>query len=143
MVMLMMAPASKASIYLGKMLGTVFFLLLVELFLMPIVELFFHAPILERFGSLIPILLLATIGYAAIGTLFSSMMVRTRLRDLLLGIILYPLLAPILIFAVEATKAILLGDSLFEVFGFITPLITIDVLYLVGGLWLFGPLMED
>ena len=88
-------------------------------------------------------LLLATLGYAAVGTLFGTMTIRTRLRDVLLGVILFPLAAPILIAAGKATSAVLLGDGLLGAMDYIELLIIIDAIYLAGGLWLFGPLMEE
>jgi heme exporter protein B len=140
---MLMTPAPRAALYLGKMLGTLVFLLAVEIVLMPIIQLFFRAPMMENFFSLLPILLLGTLGYAAVGTLFAAMTVRTRMRDLLLGVIVYPLVAPILIAAVKATGVVLVEGSLVEAIGYLKLLAAIDILFVVGGLWLFGPLMED
>jgi heme exporter protein B len=98
---------------------------------------------LQNFFLLLPILFLGTLGYAAVGTLFAAMTVRTRMRDLLLGVILYPLVAPILIAAVKATGTVLVEGSLVQAIGYLKLLAAIDILFVVGGMWLFGPLMED
>jgi heme exporter protein B len=140
---MLMTPAPRAALYLGKMLGVLIFLFAVEIVLLPIIQLFFHAPMMQHFFSLLPILLLGTLGYAAVGTLFAAMTVRTRMRDLLLGVILYPLVAPILISAVKATGTVLVEGSLVQAVGYLKLLGAIDVLFVVGGMWLFGPLMED
>ncbi|MCP4600354.1 MAG: ABC transporter permease [Proteobacteria bacterium] len=140
---ILMTPTSRAALYLGKVLGVLVFLMIVELILIPVIELFFHADLIAHLGSLIPILLLGTLGYAAVGTLFAAMTVRTRMRDLLLGVILYPLAAPILITAVKASSAIIAGDGLAAASDYLKLLIVIDIVFMVGGLWLFGPLMED
>ncbi len=140
---MLMTPVSRAALYMGKLLGVLVFLLVVEIVLLPIIELFFHAPILAHLIYLVPILFLGTLGYSAVGTLFAAMTVRTRLKDLLLGVILYPLVAPILIAAVKATAAVIAGDGLAGAADYLKLLVVIDIIYIVGGLWLFGPLMED
>ncbi len=140
---MLMTPAPRAALYLGKVLGVLVFLLVIEIVLIPIIEVFFHAPLIANLGALVPVLFLGTLGYAAVGTLFAAMTVRTHLRDLLLGVILYPLVTPSLIAAVKATGVILSGEGLAGAIDYIELLVVIDLLFLVGGLWLFGPLMED
>jgi len=140
---LLMTPAPRGAIYLGKVLGVACFLLVIELLLVPIIELLFHAPLLGHLHLLAPILLLATLGYAAVGTLFGTMTIRTRLRDVLLGVVLFPLVAPILIAAQGATLSVLRGDGLAGALDYVELLAVIDTIYLTGGLWLFGPLMEE
>jgi len=139
----LLTPVSRAAVYMGKMLGVLVFLFVVELILLPIIEMFFHAPFMVNFPQIVLILLLGTLGYAAVGTFFAAMTIRTRLRDLLLGVILYPLIAPILICAVKATGAVIMGDGLASAAFYLKLLVAIDVIYFVGGLWLFEYMMED
>jgi heme exporter protein B len=140
---LLLSPAPRAGLYLGKVLGVTAFLLAVELILAPLIHLMFRAPLLDGWLPLAPVALLGTLGYAAVGTLFASMSLRTRLRDLLLGVILFPLVAPVLIFAAKATAAAMDGGGLPAVLPWLRWLAALDGLFLVLGLWLFGPLMED
>jgi heme exporter protein B len=140
---LLMSPAPRAGLYLGKVLGVTVFLLAVELILAPLIHLMFRAPLLHSWHLLAPVALLGTLGYAAVGTLFASMSLRTRLRDLLLGVILFPLVAPVLIFAAKATAAAMGGEGLAGVAPYLRWLAVLDGIFLVLGLWLFGPLMED
>jgi heme exporter protein B len=140
---LLLTPAPRAGLYLGKVLGVTAFLLAVELVLVPIIGLLFRAPLLAVPQLLAPVAVLATLGYAAVGTLFASMSLRTRLRDLLLGAILFPLVAPVLIFAAKATTAAMDGGALADILPYLRWLAVIDGIFLVLGLWLFGPLMED
>ncbi len=140
---LLLAPAPRAALFLGKALGVIVFLLAVEIVVIPVVDLMFNAPLLSNLHRLAPVLLLGTAGYAVTGTLFASMAVRTRLRDLLLGVILFPLVSPVLIAAVKASAAIVAGEGM-ESWADLTGLLVVfDVLFVVLGLWLFGPLMED
>lgn len=140
---LLLTPAPRAALYLGKVLSVIAFLLVVEAVILPVIQLFFHASLLGRLGQLAPILLLANLGFAAAGTLFGALSIRTRLRDLLLGVILFPLVAPVLIAAVKATSVVVAGQGLGGATDYLGLLAIFDVLFLVGGLWLFGPLMED
>ncbi len=140
---LLLTPASRAGLYLGKVLGVTAFLLAVEVILVPLVDLMFRAPLLAGWHALVPVALLGTLGYAAVGTLFASMSLRTRLRDLLLGVILFPLVAPVLIFAAKATAVAMDGGALADVAPYLRWLAVLDGIFLVLGLWLFGPLMED
>ncbi|MFO8072768.1 MAG: heme exporter protein CcmB [Polyangia bacterium] len=140
---LLLTPAPHAALFLGKALGVVVFLLVVEIVLVPVVDLMFHAPLLSNLHRLAPVLLLGTVGYSVTGTLFASMTVRTRLRDLLLGVILFPLVSPVLIAAVKASAAIVAGGGMESWADLLGLLAVFDILFVVLGLWLFGPLMED
>jgi heme exporter protein B len=139
----LLSPLPRSALFLGKTLGVLVFLLAVELVLIPIIELFFHAPLLANLPALAPILLLGTLGYAAAGTLFAAMTVRTRLKDLLLGVVLFPLVAPALIASIKAMDAVLAGDGLAGAADYLRLLGAFDLLFVVGGLWLFGALFED
>lgn len=140
---LLLTPAPRAGLYLGKVLGVTAFLLVVELILVPLIHLMFRAPLLPAWPALVPVAVLGTLGYAAVGTLFAAMSLRTRLRDLLLGVILFPLVAPVLIFAARATTAAMDGGAVADILPYLRWLAVIDGIFLVLGLWLFGPLMED
>jgi len=140
---LLMSPLPRSALFLGKTLGVLVFLLAVEAFLVPVVELLFHAPLIANLGAIAPILLLGTLGYAAAGTLFAAMTVRTRLKDLLLGVVLFPLVSPALIASIQAMAAVLAGDGLLGAADYLRLLGAFDLLFVVGGLWLFGALFED
>lgn len=142
-ISLMTTPVPRSAVFLGKALGVLIFLTAVELALVPMVAIFFRAPVLSNIGATALVLFLGTLGFAAVGTLFAAMTVRTRLRDLLLGAILYPLLAPLLISATKATSAIASGQGLSGAAGYIELIAVMDILYIAGGLWLFGPVMEE
>lgn len=140
---MLLSPIPASALYLGKVLGVLVLMLMMEAVLLPLIQLFFHAPMLDHLPELVPVLLLGTLGYALVGTLFAAMTVRTRLKDLLLGIILYPLITPILIAGVKATGVILSGEGLAGSLDYLRLLAVIAVLYGIGGLWLFGTLMEE
>ena len=140
---MLMLPVPRSALFLGKMLGVFTFLLVVSLALIPIIEIFFHSPMISHLHLLLPILVLSLLGFSAVGSLFGAMSIHTRLRDILLGVILYPLTSPLLIAAVKGTEAVLMGDGLAGARIYLDILVLIDIIYIFGGVWLFGPLMED
>ncbi len=102
---LLLCPVNRKAIYLAKLLGNVLFIGVVELIALPVYAALFDVPLFV--GSLIPIVLLGTLGIAIIGTLFATMAAATRARELLLPILVFPLIVPVVIAAVRATGALL------------------------------------
>src|SRR5215207_6247708 len=105
---LLMAPAARPAVYVGKLLGIVALLVGVEIILVPLVALLFEARgMFEHPLWLAAILLTGTVGFAAVGTLFAAMLIRARSRDVLLPVLLYPVIVPVMIAGVRGTAALL------------------------------------
>src|SRR5256714_4475046 len=102
---LLLCPVDRKAIYLAKLLGNMLFIGVVEIIALPIFAALFNVPLFV--GALLPIVLLSTLGIAAVGTLFSAMAAATRARELLLPILVFPLIVPIVIGAVRATGTLL------------------------------------
>ena len=138
---LLLCPVSRDVIYLGKLVGSFLFMIVVEALLLPVFA------VLYDFSLFIPELLLiaalATLGFAAVGTLFSAMAVNTRSRETMLPLLLLPLTVPVIIAAVEATGAILDGDSFGELARWWQLLLAFDVIFLVLSSLLFGAVLEE
>ena len=141
---LMLAPASRPALYVGKLLGVVLLLLIVEAILVPLVGLLFHAPIWNCPFRLATLLLLGTVGFAAVGTLFAAMLVRARSRDVMLPILLYPITIPVIIAGVRGTAALFepvpavdLADMWMALLAFF------DIVFVTLSLWTFEPLMTE
>lgn len=139
---LLVAPLSRAALFLGKAMGLVAFLGVVELVVLPLSALLFSIDLTVVGPGLLLICLLSTPGLAATGTLFGSMTVRTRARDLLLAIVLLPLLAPTLLASVAATRELLGGAPISELGDYFKLMGVFDVVFVSGGLALFGTLIE-
>ena len=140
---LLAMPLSRSALFFGKFLGICVFLAVVEALVVPLVALFFSIDILEVGPGIALIALLATPGIAAAGTLFGSMTVRTRARDLVLAIVLFPLLSPTLLAAVVATRELLGGMPMAELRDYLLLMGLFDFIFLTGGLSLFGVLVEQ
>ena len=77
---------------------------------MPLVALLFQAKLFEHTLLLSALLVLGTVGFACVGTLFAAMLARARSRDILLPILLYPVTIPVMIAGVRGTAALLAVD---------------------------------
>jgi heme exporter protein CcmB len=141
---LLLAPADRPAIYAGKLLGMLLLLALVEALLVPLVGLFFQAPILRFPGPLLALLVSGTIGFAAVGTLFAAMLVRARSRDVLLPILLYPITVPVMIAGVRGTAALFQPEPDLALAQFwIALLVFFDTVFVTLSLWTFEPVMTE
>jgi heme exporter protein B len=141
---LLLAPAPRAALYVGKLLGMLALLGLAELLLVPLVALLFQAALFTRPLLLMALLAGGTIGFCAVGTLFAAMLVRARSRDVLLPILLYPIVIPVIIAGVRGTAALLAAtpDEPTAIM-WIGVLGAFDVVFVTLALWTFEPLMTE
>jgi heme exporter protein B len=124
-----LAPVSRESIYLGKLMANLVFVFLVEAVTFPLFVLFFGVDVSGAWGGIAAIMVLATVGFVAVGTVFSAMVVRTRFAELMLPVLLLPFMVPPLIGATQATSRLLLGRPLSEVWGWLRLLALYDVVF--------------
>lgn len=104
---LLMVPMDRGIIYLGKMLASVVFMLIAEVVIFVFSLVFFNLTVWSEIPYLMLVFFIGTLGFTGVGTLLSAVAVNTRLREVLLPLILFPVVLPILINAVEATNNIL------------------------------------
>lgn len=140
---LMLAPIPRAAIFVGKALGVFVFLLTVLLLVVPVVGLFFHIDLRVYALGLLLIGVMGAIGIAAIGTLFGVITVRTRARDLLLSVIVFPLMSPALITGISAVTELLRGAALLDLSDYFVLLGMYDLGACAGGAALFGFLLDE
>ncbi|MGA2510108.1 MAG: heme exporter protein CcmB [Candidatus Acidiferrales bacterium] len=103
---LRMAPISPFAIVLGKMLANLLFLSVAEAILVPVFAVLYNISLAGIVGRLAIVLVLGTLGVVVTGTVFSAISAHARMRELLLPLLLLPILAPLLIAAVEATASL-------------------------------------
>jgi heme exporter protein CcmB len=141
---LLLAPAPRSAVYTGKLLGIILLLSLTELLLLPMIAFVFQAP-LFRSPLLVSALLIAgTIGFAAVGTLFAAMLVRSRAREVMLPILVYPFTIPVLIAGVRGTSALLQAEpGAATATMWLSIQVMFDVVFVTLALWTFEPLMTE
>jgi len=140
---LLMIPVDRGIIYLGKMLACTVFMLIAEAVIFVFTLLFFNLTVWKEIPYLALIFLVGTLGFTAVGTLLSAVSVNTKLREVLLPLILFPVILPILINAVEATNVVLNSS---DYSGMKLPVTVMTVFTIVFGTisyLLFEHVLED
>ena len=140
---LLLAPVGRSSIYLGKLLANLLFVGIVEAVGLPLFALFFNVPILPVILPLVAVIALATIGFVAVGTLFSAMTTRTRFAELLLPMLVLPFMIPPLMWAVLTTGVLLAGRPLSEVGGWLRMLAAFDIVFVTLAFLLFPATVNE
>jgi heme exporter protein B len=141
---LLLAPVARPALYVGKLSGVLILLLVVEALVLPLVALWFQAPLFRHVSMLAGLLLAGSLGYAAVGTLFAAMLARTRSRASLLPVLLYPITIPVIIAGVRGTAALLQPDAdLPMARAWLMMLVFFDAVFLTLSLWLFEPAMTE
>jgi heme exporter protein B len=140
---LMLSPAPRAALYVGKLLGTLVFLAVVESVVVLEVGVLFNLQLLPVLGPLVLLLVLGTIGFAAAGNLFAAMGVRTSARDLVLAVALFPVIAPALLCGVVGTRELLAGAPFQDILAWLKILVAFDLIFVTAGVLLFEPLLSD
>ena len=138
---LLLTPVGRDTIYFGKMLGNFLFMLIVEIIIFPVFAVLYNFSLLEP--GLIPIAVLATLGISAIGTVFSAMAVNTRSREVMLPVLFFPVVAPVIIAAVEASGAVIRGDAGGDLTRWVSLLAVFDAIFLVISPIAFNFIVED
>ena len=141
---LLMSPADRPALYLGKLAGILLLMAAVEVVVVPMVAFMFQAPLFRYPAILTGLLLTGTLGFAAVGTLFAAMLVRTRSRDVLLPLLLYPITVPVIIAGVRGTAALLQTDAdLPMARAWLSMLVFFDIVFVTLALWTFEAVMTE
>jgi heme exporter protein B len=140
---LLLAPGDRGNIFLGKLVGNVVFMLAVELLIVPLFALFFQLSLWDTLLPLLVIVALGTVGFAAIGTLFSALTANLRAREVLFPLLLFPLVVPVIIGSVTATGIVLGGGALAEASGWLKLLGAFDTIFLAVAYLSFDVVVEQ
>lgn len=140
---LMMMPADRGVLYLGKMLAGTVFMLAAEAVIFVASLVFFNLTVWGELPWLGLVFLLGTLGFTAVGTLLAAIAVNTRMREVLLPVILFPVILPVLIHAVEATALILGGAGPGELKLPVAVLAVFTVVFGTIAFLLFEHVLED
>lgn len=138
---LMLCPVDREVIFFGKMTANLIFMLVVEAITFPAAFFLFNLPLFMPALALVA--LLATIGFAAVGTIFSAIAVNTRAREVMLPILFIPVSVPVILAAVKATAAILGGEPLSSAMNWVWMIVAFDAIFLVLSAALFQFVVEE
>ena len=141
---LLLAPVERAAIFVGKLLGIMLLMVVVEAVVVFFVSVFFSTGFFDYGLLFISLLVAGTIGFACVGALFAAMLARSQSRTVLLPVLLYPITVPVLIAGVNGTLALIQAEPNLDLARFWLALIAFfDVVFMTLALWTFEPLMTE
>jgi heme exporter protein CcmB len=141
---LLLSPASRLSVFLGKALAITALIVAVAIVVAPMVTLLFGAPLFAEPLPLVALLVLGALGFSLVGTAFAAMLLRVRSRDVLLPVVLYPILVPMFIAGTKGTAALLADvPDLGAAWYWVQFLGIFDAAFLVVSMWTFEALVIE
>jgi heme exporter protein B len=136
------APLDPASIFIAKMLGTAVTLAVLQAVVVPLTIVFFgiapRAP-----AALVGVCALGNVGYSALATLFASISVASRAREVVLPLLIFPVLVPLVIAAVKASAVFLVSGAPGDAAVWVRILVAFDVVFTVAGWLLFEYVLQE
>jgi heme exporter protein B len=140
---LLMTPVSRSILYLGKCGANLVVVLLLQFVVVVATAVLSTGDVGRRPGWLALPLALGAIGFTAVGTLLGAMTSATRLREVLLPILLLPVALPVIIFSLAGIGAVLEGRGLIELLRSLKLLGAVDIIFVMLGAWLFVYVVEE
>lgn len=140
---LLLYPGGRRAIFIGKTAANLAFVLLVECIVVPMAAVLYDVPMLPVLPALAGIILLGTAGFVTLGTFYAAIASRVRAREVLLPLLLFPMLVPLLLAAVECTQTLLQGSVMSNMGTWVRLLAAFDVIFLAAALAAFDYVIED
>jgi len=137
---LLLCPVDRSVLYVGKVIGNILFISLTEAVILPLCFALFNLPFRPL---LIPVVLVGTVGFSAVGTLVSAMTVHARSREVLLPVLVFPIVLPVIIAAVKVTGGILDELPWTEIKNWVQLLVGFDVIFGVISFVVFDYVVEE
>jgi len=134
------SPAPANPLFLAKALGNFIFVIVLEALMTPLFIMFYKLRVLGAAWQLVPIAALGTWALVVNGTFFAAISIRTRAREIMLPLLLFPLSIPALLAMVKSTTAVLTGEE--SAHFWIALLVAYDVVFTTVGLLLFETVLE-
>jgi len=145
---LMLAPVDRSALYFGKLVSNVIFMLVAEVFLLPLFMVFFNLNLFAElepaaFMTFLLVVGLGTLGYAAVGTTLAAIAANTTMREVLLPVLLFPVAVPVVIGAAESTRLIFQPDLFNSPWSWIRLLAVFAVVFVVVSWLTFEYVLEE
>ena len=138
---LMMAPISRDLVFIGKWLGTFIFLAVATSIVFVVFTFMFNLTVFRI--EIFLVALIATLGFSAVGTLFSSLTFRARAREVLLPMLFLPSVAPLLFAAIRVTTAAASDEPWSASQPWLQLAVVYDVVFIVASAILFTYVLDD
>jgi len=141
---LLLSPVPRLAVFLGKAIATAALVLAVAVVCAPLLAVFLDAPLFNHPGPLVLVIVLGSIGFAVVGSVFAATLLKVRSRDVLLPVILYPLLIPLFVAGTKCTAALVAEIPNFDAAWYWMEFLGIyDAAFLVLSVWIFDSLVIE
>jgi heme exporter protein B len=140
---LRLAPADPGAIYLGKMLANLLFVAIAEVVVVIAASLWYNFSFIPSLPWFALTVFLGTLGYVAVGTIFGAIAANTRMREVMLPVLQFPVAVPVFIGSIEATSGALRGSDASDFAGWLKLLFAFSVVFVVLSYLLFEYVMEE
>jgi heme exporter protein B len=140
---LRLAPIEPGLIYLAKMLSSLVFLAIAEVVIIFATALWYNFSFVPSIKWFVSIVFLGTLGYVGVGVTFGAVAANTRMREVMLPVLQFPVVVPVFIAAIEATSGALRGEASSEFAGWVHLLIVFGVIFIVLSFLLFEYVLEE
>ncbi len=137
----LMTPIPKDALFIAKSFSSFIFLVIVEVFLIPLLVVFFHIEI--NLLILIPVSLLALLGLSFLGCVFGALSVNTRASEVMLPVLFIPVIIPLVLGATQGTQIMLAGGELKDALDWIGLMAVFDVTYMIVGAFCFSIIVSE
>jgi heme exporter protein B len=139
---LLLSPVDRGALYLAKVLFNTLLMLLVELVVFPLFWMLFNLEAWNLLPSLFLVALLGTVGFCAIGALFSAVTLKARSRELLLPLLIFPLMIPVILATIRSMEILFRTGGFEETYDWLRLLIGFDVIFITAGFLIFEWVIE-
>ena len=140
---LITSPADRGAMYFGKLTAHLVFMGVGELVILALSIVFFDLDGRHLTPEFFLILVLGTLGYLAVGTVFAVVGQKTRLQEVMLPVLLLPVLTPLLLAVVEGTAIIFTPETSEGLWHWIQLMVAFDVMFVTAGFLVYGLVLED
>ncbi|MCB0045766.1 MAG: heme exporter protein CcmB [Caldilineaceae bacterium] len=138
---LLLAPMDRSAIYFGKLLASLFFMLATEVIMLPILLVIFDVNLMRPW--ILAALILGTIGYVSVGSLFGALTASARARETMLPILLLPLMVPVFMAGVALTGGVLDGRSFSDFRHWLGILTAYDLIFVTIAFLVFDLIWQE
>lgn len=138
---MLLAPVDRGAMYLGKAIANFLFIVVMEAITLPLFVILFNVAI--EWFPLVGYFVLGTLGFAAVGTLLSAIAASTRMREVMLPVLLFPVLVPLLVASVKITQGALQHLQFSDYQGWFNLLVAYDAIFLTVAYMVFEFVVEE
>ncbi len=140
---IVLSPADPGAIYIGKLLANLLFMIVAEIVIVFATALWYNFSFIPILRNFVLVTGLATLGYVSVGTIFGAISANTRMREVMLPVLQFPITVPAFIGAIEGTTGALRGEPLGVYADWVNLLVAFCVIFLVLSYLLFEYVLEE